>query len=250
MTEKPKLGGVRAYARHRGLKSDNAVRKALTSGRIVYHDIAKKLIDFDAADKAWSSNTDPAQQRKTNPAGGKSASAPAGRAPKRADAAGASSAARSGGDDTGAERGPTGRGGADKSKAGKTPADADHAVSEDALGLANEILRRHGRVASGGGFTMVDARTAETLQKMEDRQIDMDKKRGLLVNKAKVLEQIFALARSERDAWLQWVIRSVPKMAAELKRAGHPVDAHVLEVALNAHVRSHLDSLAEVKLSV
>jgi len=51
----------RAYARHRGV-AENAVRKALSSGRISIE--PDGTIDPVKADAAWARATDPAQQRK------------------------------------------------------------------------------------------------------------------------------------------------------------------------------------------
>jgi hypothetical protein len=51
---------IRAYARHRGLKSDNAVRKAIAAGRITLEPDGK--IDPEKADAEWAATTDPARQ--------------------------------------------------------------------------------------------------------------------------------------------------------------------------------------------
>jgi len=50
----------RAYARHRGV-ADNAVRKAIASGRITLE--PDGTIDPEKADRDWAARTDPAQQR-------------------------------------------------------------------------------------------------------------------------------------------------------------------------------------------
>jgi hypothetical protein len=50
----------RAYARHRGV-AENAVRKAVASGRITLE--ADGTIDPAKADRDWASRTDPSQQR-------------------------------------------------------------------------------------------------------------------------------------------------------------------------------------------
>jgi hypothetical protein len=51
-------GGIRAYARHRGT-THRAVQKARDDGRI---QVVDGVIDFEAADRAWLANTDPAAQ--------------------------------------------------------------------------------------------------------------------------------------------------------------------------------------------
>lgn len=50
----------RAYARHRGV-AENAVRKAIASGRITLE--ADGTIDPEKADRDWAARTDPSQQR-------------------------------------------------------------------------------------------------------------------------------------------------------------------------------------------
>ena len=50
----------RAYARHRGV-AENAVRKAIATGRIVLE--PDSTIDPVKADRDWASRTDPSQQR-------------------------------------------------------------------------------------------------------------------------------------------------------------------------------------------
>lgn len=52
---------IRAYARHRGLKSDNSVRKAITAGRITTE--SDGTIDPVKADREWDETTDPSFQR-------------------------------------------------------------------------------------------------------------------------------------------------------------------------------------------
>jgi hypothetical protein len=53
----------RAYARHRGV-AENAVRKAIASGRITLE--PDGTIDPEKADRDWAARTDPAQQRGTH----------------------------------------------------------------------------------------------------------------------------------------------------------------------------------------
>jgi hypothetical protein len=50
----------RAYARHRGV-AENAVRKAIASGRITLE--PDDTIDPEKADRNWAARTDPSQQR-------------------------------------------------------------------------------------------------------------------------------------------------------------------------------------------
>lgn len=195
---------IRGYAKHRGLGSENAVRKAIAAGRI--RKDKDGLIDAIQADRDWEKNTDPAfPSRKAAPM-------------------------------------------QDKAANSKEPrANGDQPIGGQQIGLAHHIMRRHGHEPSNEEFTYVDARTAAELQKMEERQIDMDVKRGRLIDKKKALGRIFDAARKERDAWQQWVPRIAAEFAAELRAAGATIDTQTLETSLDARVRKHLAELAEFK---
>jgi len=71
----------RAYARHRGV-AENAVRKAIASGRITLE--ADGTIDPEKADRDWASRTDPSQQRGVHAQRTDNAAADSGKAVPRA----------------------------------------------------------------------------------------------------------------------------------------------------------------------
>ena len=56
---------------------------------------------------------------------------------------------------------------------------------------------------------------------------------------------VFRLAREERDAWVNWPARAAALMAAELG-----LEASKMQKVLEAHVRAHIDELAEVRLDL
>ncbi len=66
---------------------------------------------------------------------------------------------------------------------------------------------------------------------------------------------MFRLARQERDTWVTWPSRVAALMAVEVaaeveKQSGSPdhpviIEAAILQRVLEAHVRQHLDALAE-----
>jgi phage terminase Nu1 subunit (DNA packaging protein) len=61
---KPKLMGLREYARHRGMRL-YAVQAAMRDGRIISVRVkGKPMIDWRKADAAWAGNTDPAKQNR------------------------------------------------------------------------------------------------------------------------------------------------------------------------------------------
>ena len=59
---KQEMMGIREYARHRGLASDNSVRKAIAAGRIQVTSSGR--IDVAKADKDWARNTDATRRRR------------------------------------------------------------------------------------------------------------------------------------------------------------------------------------------
>lgn len=174
----------RAYALHRGV-TENAVRKAIASGRIPVE--SDGTIDPAKADAAWAARTDPAQQR-----------------PRRMSAAG-------------------------EQLATSSEAGALREVGEPAHGATN-----YARV-----------RTVGEALKAEERRIKLDVLKGKLVDRARSVATVFALARRERDAWLNWPPRVAALMAAELR-----VDPHQMETVLDKYVRKHLAELSDVRVEL
>jgi len=117
-------------------------------------------------------------------------------------------------------------------------------VPEAALGAVSETLREQGlpAPAAAGAMTYLQARTANEVLKAQERRIRLQKMRGEVVDRARAVALVFRLARQERDAWLGWPARIAATMAAELG-----VGTHELQAALDAHVRAHLESLAEIR---
>lgn len=101
------------------------------------------------------------------------------------------------------------------------------------------------------------ARTALTVYQAQDKQLGIQKKKGTLVDRARAEALVFRLARQERDTWVTWPNRVAALMAAELalgveKQTGVPViiEAAILQRVLEAHVRQHLDALADLRVSL
>jgi hypothetical protein len=101
------------------------------------------------------------------------------------------------------------------------------------------------------------ARTALTVYQAQDKQLGIQKKKGTLVDRARAEALVFRLARQERDAWVTWPNRVAALMAAEValgveKQTGTPViiEAAILQRVLEAHVRQHLDDLADLRVSL
>lgn len=92
-------------------------------------------------------------------------------------------------------------------------------------------------------MSFVEARTRNEITKSLIGQLRLREREGTLVDRAKAMDAVFALARQERDAWQSWPARIAATLAADLQ-----VDPHALELALDKLVRAHLKSLAEVNV--
>jgi hypothetical protein len=97
------------------------------------------------------------------------------------------------------------------------------------------------------------ARTALTVYQAQDKQLGIQKKKGTLVDRARAEALVFRLARQERDTWVTWPSRVAALMAAEVeKQSERPViiEAAILQRVLEAHVRQHLEALADLRVSL
>lgn len=87
------------------------------------------------------------------------------------------------------------------------------------------------------------ARTDKEAWTARLRRLEFEQKEGRLVDAERVRTSVFAIAREERDAWVNWPARVAPLMAATLG-----VDAVALAVELERHVRDHLSERALPRL--
>lgn len=120
------------------------------------------------------------------------------------------------------------------------PQDATHPVHEKAgdAPLASPL----GSGIGSGGTTFLQARTANEVLKAQTHKVRLARLKGELVDRSQAIAHVFKLARSERDAWLNWPARISAPMAAKLG-----VDAHTLHIALETAVREHLLELGELR---
>ncbi|MBP6677480.1 MAG: hypothetical protein KA156_00170 [Paracoccus sp.] len=109
----------------------------------------------------------------------------------------------------------------------------------------------------GDSSSYLKARTALTVYQAQERQIAIQKKKGVLVDRARAETLVFRLARQERDAWVTWPARVAAIMAAELsaemeKTTGEAISIStgVLQRVLETHVRDQLAALADLKVSL
>jgi hypothetical protein len=96
-----------------------------------------------------------------------------------------------------------------------------------------------------GGTSLLQARTVNEVVKAQTNKVRLARLKGELVDRAQAVTHVFRLARTERDAWLNWPARITAPMAAQLG-----VDPHALHTALEAAVREHLEELGELRIRV
>lgn len=125
--------------------------------------------------------------------------------------------------------------------------------------LGGPVGGGEGGAVSGPGdsTSYLKARTALTVYQAQERQLAIQKKKGVLVDRARAETLVFRLARQERDSWVTWPARVAALMAADLaaeveKQSGKPVmiEAAILQRVLEAHVRAQLGALADLRVSV
>jgi len=109
----------------------------------------------------------------------------------------------------------------------------------------------------GDSTSYLKARTALTVYQAQERQLSIQKKKGVLVDRARAETLVFRLARQERDSWVTWPTRVAALMAAQLsaemeKASGNPVtiETAILQRVLETHVREQLDALADLRVSL
>lgn len=97
----------------------------------------------------------------------------------------------------------------------------------------------------GGGTSLLQARTVNEVVKAQTNKVRLARLKGELVDRSQAVAQVFKLARTERDAWLNWPARISAQLAANLG-----VDPHHLHVALDAAVREHLQELGDLRPTI
>ncbi|CUH70019.1 hypothetical protein TL5118_03991 [Thalassovita autumnalis] len=109
----------------------------------------------------------------------------------------------------------------------------------------------------GDSTSYIKARTALTVYQAQERQLSIQKKKGVLVDRARAETLVFRLVRQERDLWVTWPTRVAALMAAQLsadmeKASGKAVtiETAILQRVLETHVREQLDALADLRVSL
>ena len=109
----------------------------------------------------------------------------------------------------------------------------------------------------GDSTSYLKARTALTVYQAQERQLSIQKKKGVLVDRARAETLVFRLARQERDTWVTWPTRVAALMAAQLSAemekasgAAVAIETAILQRVLETHVREQLDALADLRVSL
>jgi len=102
-----------------------------------------------------------------------------------------------------------------------------------------------GGAGGAGGTSLLQARTVNEVVKAQTNKVRLARLKGELIDRPQAIAHVFKLARSERDAWLNWPARVSPQMAAKLE-----LYAHTMYVALENAVREHLQELGNLQASV
>ena len=94
----------------------------------------------------------------------------------------------------------------------------------------------------GGGTSLLQARTVNEVVKAQTNKVRLARLKGELVDRPQAIAHVFKLARSERDAWLNWPARVSAQMAVKLG-----IEPHPMHVALENAVREHLQELGDMR---
>ena len=100
-------------------------------------------------------------------------------------------------------------------------------------------------LTTDAAVSIAEARRRHELVKSEIGKVKLAELQAILIDRDKAETQVFKLARELRDAWLNWPASIAPQIASELS-----VDAHELQTALEAGVRSHLQELGEIRMQI
>ncbi|MEH6413872.1 elements of external origin [Pseudomonas sp. CGJS7] len=104
--------------------------------------------------------------------------------------------------------------------------------------FAENVTSAPGTAPTGNSYAQ--ARTANEVLKAQHHKLRIAQLRGELIDRQQAVGQVFALARAERDAWLNWPARISSMLAAELG-----IDPHAMHVVLEREVRQHLSELGD-----
>jgi hypothetical protein len=98
------------------------------------------------------------------------------------------------------------------------------------------------------GMTLLHAKTASEVIKAQLGKVRLSQMKGELVDRSQAIAHVFALARAERDALLNWPAQIAADLAAELSAAG--VSQHTVLIGIEARLREYLLTLGDIRPKV
>lgn len=118
-------------------------------------------------------------------------------------------------------------------------------VPKSATDITRDTLAKHGQaLAEDDAITYHHAKEANEILKNELIRLDVDVRKGKLIDRQKVYDHIFQLARQERDAWLAWPTRIANQLAAEEANLNDP---SCLQLLLERYVRDYISELGDIR---
>lgn len=111
--------------------------------------------------------------------------------------------------------------------------------------VAREMDVGSASLGGGGSTTFTQARTVNEVVKAQTNKVRLAKLKNELIDRNQAIAHVFKLARSERDAWLNWPSRVSATLAVALG-----ADPHATHNALESAVRDQLQALGELRLRV
>lgn len=102
--------------------------------------------------------------------------------------------------------------------------------------------------SSGKGMTLLHAKTASEVVKAQLGKVRLSQMKGDLVDRSQAIAHVFALARAERDALLNWPAQIAADLAAELLEAG--VTQHTVLMGIERRLREYLVTIGDIRPKV
>ena len=98
------------------------------------------------------------------------------------------------------------------------------------------------------GMTLLHAKTASEVIKAQLGKVRLSQMKGELVDRSQAIAHVFALARAERDALLNWPAHIAADLAAELSAEG--VSQHTVLIGIETRLREYLLTLGDIRPKV
>jgi len=98
---------------------------------------------------------------------------------------------------------------------------------------------------TGGNTTLLQARTANEVLKAQTNKVRLSRLKGELVDRPEAVAHVYRMARSEREAWLNWPARVALQMASDLQ-----VPPHRMYTLLESAVRQQLIEIGEMAVQI